>query len=118
MTTRVPACILANASEMETLTTEDNIQTPTLLDGDSVESSHLEDPSPTIIRVAVGPDAVAVFEGYSVRPCVQEGTYEFVIADGTDLEKNFSVPLIGLADSMIFEVTISAGSAKGLKKRK
>ena len=118
MITRVPACVLATASEMETLTTVDNVLNPTLLDGDSVKDSHLEDPCPTLIRLAAGADAVAVFEGFIVRPDVPEGTYEFVIADGTALEDTFAAPLIGLADSMIFEVTISAGSPKVLKKRK
>ncbi len=142
---RSPACVLASATEMAEMLDSgessskisEGSKTNVAEDGETPIPS-IDETNPTIVDMAPtisaapverkeGEDgqkeespevATASLQGFSVRPDVVEGTYEFVVTDATPLDKNESVGLCGLVNSVRFEITINPGNAKGGKKKK
>ena len=138
---RIPACVLASASEMsEILESEDSTKlsegskTSVAQDGDT-PVPNMDETNPTIITMAptnapsseskagkVGEKeetveaATATLHGYSVRPDVLEGTYEFV-TDATPLDKNESINICGILDPVRFEVTINPQIRKERRRK-
>ena len=141
---RMPACVLASASEMSEIL-ESGDSSSKLSEGSKTSVSedgntplpNMDETNPTVITLAptnaassegkageveekeesVEP-AFAALHGYSVRPDVVEGTYEFVVIDATPLDKNESINICGIVDPVRFEVTINPGNSKGKKKKK
>ena len=112
---RTPVCLLVLNEELEQLSEELSSQTesPELSEDGSMEKVS---PPPTVIDVPCE-GGYGVLSGYSVRPNIEEGTYELTVTEGNGFDTT-TTQILGKLNVVRFELNIILGKSGGKKKKK